>query len=221
MVITRETVAGFLRELESQLPINDADIGSRLRELSEIVIPVLNLADYDPDNPSAGGGATNQNFSEFGQLIAIEPGTKELTSVGLQTHTYVLNAGGVPAGEVHVYRELQLFTDSPATEEFTGFMTGFGIGAFSLLKFSFIIPSNPGYINVLSTLPDLTSAPAQQEGMVLSSKPLIMYPGAVLTLQGTTTIADGKKTSLTMLRERYQTNLTPVDTSAEIDASAA
>jgi len=219
MVTRRSTIEAFLRELETQLPIDNAKIGSHLKELLNTVIPVVNLADYDPDSNTGPTGGADTSFSEFGNLIAAEAGTATLTSSGSQTHRYILDTTGVPAGQVMVYRWMSMFCNAAVAEDFSAVMTGFGIGALGLLAYNFRVEAGTsGQTPIIghNTAPSGTGTNDPSFGL----GPQILYPGQVMTISSLTGIADGSITRLDFIRERYSTGLTVADRSAAISAAA-
>lgn len=218
MVPTRETVQAFLRELESGLPLDRSEIGSLFSELFTTVQPTINLADYDPDSNTGATGAAANNFGEFGDVIAIEAGAATLTSAGAQTHTYVIETGGIPAGQVHVVRNLGLLCDAGASEDWTLTLAGFGIAGPPTVdvRAGVIRCDNTGEVDLLAAVEDLgTPVPRG----VQSRRPIIMYPLSTLTIRSNTTLAAGVISKLSLVRERYNTALVVADVSADIDAS--
>jgi len=217
MVTTRSTIEGVLKELEDQLPIEDAFPRPLLNAFSREVIPTINLADYDPDSNTGSSGSAQTNYGQFGQLIALEAGTATLTSVGAQTHTYILDTGGVPAGEVHVYTAMSMFCDAAAAEDFSCFINGFGIGALSLLAGTFRVPAGAtGQTSLIGNSGSPTS-PAVNDA-ALFQNPFVMHPGSTLTIGSLTTLVGGAVTRIDMIRERYLTNQVMADRSADIGA---
>jgi len=212
MVTNQENILGLLRVLENELPLTDQYGGPVLTGFNQNVQPVLNLADYDPDAPATKSSA----FGTYGTLIAIEAGAKELTSAGAQTHTYLIESGGIPAGEIQIIRNLTIDCDAAAAEDWKCSTSGFGIALYSGI-YALVRTQTNEAVNLTSRSDSITTPTALG---VQTDRPIILYPGQVLSIQSQSTIADGAKSKLTMLRERYTTSLVVADKSADIDASA-
>ena len=216
MVAESDTIPRMLRELENGLPLKAAFADSVFSELLTTVIPTIDLSAYDPDSNSGPSGATARNFGLYGDLKGIEPATATLTDPAIKSHVYILNPGGVAAGVVYVYRMLSLFCDAVAGEDWSMRVTGFTIPALTGLEVN--VRVNGGTeANLLNRIEDL-GTPSNQAG-VQRDRPLIVYPGEVVTISSATTLVATTISRLSFIRERYLTAIVPVNKSADIDAA--
>lgn len=219
MVPTRDTIQAMLRELENGLPLDRAVVGSIFEELGRDVQPTIDLSNYDPDSNSGQAGAADTNYGRFGQLVALEAGTATLTSAGAQTHTYVIDTGGIPAGEVHVYTAFSIFCNAAAAEDWDALIQGFGIGALTVLAGTVRTPAGTtGEVAWLANS-GAPSSPAGNDAATFQN-PFIMHPGSTLTVRSLTTIATTAISRIQFIRERYLTNIVMDDVSADIGATA-
>jgi len=213
MVQTRSTVEAFLQELEQQLPLNRAFPSPLFTEFSREVLPVLDLSQYDPDSNSGSDGAGAANFGQFGTLVALELGTKGLTSVGAQFHSYAFDE--VPAGEIHVYRHLNLLTTSAVVRDWRAFLeTTLFVGESTIANWRM---AAGGTMDINSFVYDSTGI-AVEPGNVLQNS-LVLFPKDTLIILSVSTIADTKISRLDFRRERYATNKVPTNESADLTAT--
>jgi len=214
MVDTRATVKAMLLELEKRLPIDQALQGSILEDMVRTVIPTLDLSQYDPGSNSASGGG-NTVFSPVGVPTKLSFGYKSLTSVGgAKTHIYVLDSGGIPAGEVWLFRDISITHNQGSNIDWSGRVGGGGVASISNLWFH--RPWTSGvWLNALR--PDFTAKNVDDQDA--GDRPCILYPGSTLTIASETTIADTKVSQLSASWEVYSTAQAVTDSSGDIDGT--
>ena len=203
MVPTRETKEAMALEYNALLPLNQAAVGTFLKDVLPGAVPSINLVDLDPNERP-------QAYGRFGKLIEIGIGTATLTSVGPQAHVYVMTTGGIPVNEIHVYKEFTV--ESNVAAFWYCQMTGALVAAWGQR----IWEGNTGGAGrtqspVIAT--DIVPGAAEYNRY---GQEIIVPPTCVLLLQ---TGAITGITSIDFIRYRYRTPLTPADVSGTIDAA--
>jgi len=190
----------MLREFENLLPLNRSSGGSILTGLSEIVIPTINLANYD---------------GPFGNLLEIDEGTTALTAVAAsETHTYTFAA--VPALRFHVYRALNVRALAAAGRTVVSSIANAAISGF-FVQNSQNQQVNNSDQNLLNAVAQVQAAAA---GLASTPRELILFPGDVLTIIFSGILIT-ESSRVSFKREVYATPLSVVNRSVDCTVVAS
>ena len=203
MVPTRETKEAMALEYNALLPLNKAAVGTFLKDVLPGAVPSINLVDLDPNERP-------QAYGPYGKLIEIGIGSATLTSVGPQSHVYLMQTAGIPANEVHVYKEMVVSSNVAAV--WYCVMTGALVGAWTQR----IWEGNSGGAGRVIVPVIAADIVAGATELNRYGQEIIVPPTCVLQL-ATDNITG--VTTLNFVRYRYRTPLTPADVSATIDAA--
>ena len=198
-------------QFDKVLPVDDAAVGTFLRGISDIVIPVLNLADYDPDNPSAPGAADANFRTEFGTILRLNRGSTAVVAAGGTPQIVRYPIGGVPAGEVHVIRELTVEHDEAANRDWDFEIQGYGVTNYTQTIGRTRVEPNTRK-NIFTDIGLYSLTPRDSNHRL----PIILGPNGIIVATQTINATAGKLYRMTVDAEVYQTTLSITDSSALI-----
>jgi len=215
MVIERESFEGFLRELETTLPVIRSTSGSYFTGLQREVIPVYNVGAYDPGSTQGTAAVGAADYGLYGAVLRVERAFKTVTIAGVPGKPEFTMTP--PPGEVHIYQALTVLHDQGANVDFFAEVSDVLIPASALpnrwrhgIVTSAVSTPLLRLDNQAKSVDDLGPGPYG---------PFIVPPLFTLTVSTTANMSTGKKCDFYMQREVYKTVVIAEDQSIAVTAA--
>jgi len=214
MVPTQSNYLGFIRALESNLPVIRAFTGSQLQSFGEDVFPVLDMSNYDPDSNSGSQSVGSTNYGLFGTLLRFSRGEKIQLVTGVPGKTKFRMP--VASVEVHVYTSIKILHDQGANVDYSVTVED-SIGATGLADtwFHGIVTSGINQ-NLLRENANAQSVPDQGPG---PGRTYIAYPTQDVIVISETDLSTSKQATIQIEREVYKTDKDLVDDTSTVLSS--